>query len=195
MFFCEKCRYMFNITKDIKNKQMGGKINNALTVIFNKFDANEKINEKNLVKLKGTDLIEDERFDKLNKKDQKKLMSIIKAIDRNFFVEEKSEEPKKIGDNSAYLICKFCKNHKPIKPATLIYSKNYNIATIETEDYAYACYDNTLARTRNYICKNPKCETHLSGNDSLKEAVVTKNATDQVVYVCCHCFTYWINVI
>jgi hypothetical protein len=194
MFFCEKCRYLFNITKDIKSRQIGGKINTSLTVVFNKFASNEKIEGKDLGKLKGTDLIEDERFDKLNKKDQKKLTSIVKAINKNFFDEDddKSEE-KKLASNVAFFICKFCKNHKPIKPGTLIYSKNYNTATIETEDYAYTIYDNTLERTRNYICPNPKCASH--SDDSTKEAVLTKNATDQVVHVCCVCSTNWTNTV
>lgn len=191
MFFCEKCRYMFNITKDIKSKQSGGKINNALAVIFNKYNNTEKIEEKDLKKLKLPNILDDERFEKLNKKDQKKLMSQIKATDKTFFDEEEIEKPIKIGTNVAYFICKFCKNHRLIEPGTLIYSKNYNTATIETEDYTYACYDNTLVRTKNYICKNPNCETHQK--DSLKEAVLTKNTLDQIVYVCCHCSTNWID--
>ena len=36
MFFCEKCRNLYNVTKEVKSKQIGGKINNALNNIFNK---------------------------------------------------------------------------------------------------------------------------------------------------------------
>ena len=123
-------------------------------------------------------------------------MSQIKAIDSAFFVTEATEDlkGKKIGSNVAYFICKFCKNHKPIQPGTQIYSKNYNtVVSVENDDYTYAIYDYTLARTKNYICKNKKCETHR--DDSLKEAVLTKNITDQIVYVCCHCLTNWVNTI
>jgi len=48
MFFCEKCRYLFNVTKDIKTKQIGGKISDALNIIFDKFNSREKIIEKDL---------------------------------------------------------------------------------------------------------------------------------------------------
>lgn len=194
MLFCEKCSYMFNITKDVKSKQIGGKINTALTVVFNKFNAGEPIEEKDLIKLTGKNIQEDERYDKLNKKDQKRLMSVIKGVDKNFFVEKPVDKGKTIGSNSAFLICKFCKNNRPIKPGTIIYSKTYNTSTIETEDYSYAIYDKTLVRTRNYICKNSKCETNADPTVE-REAVITKNATDQVVYVCTVCGTDWVNAI
>ena len=192
MFFCEKCRYLFNVTKDVKSKQIGGKINEALTVIFDKFTNGEHIVDKDLKKIKGKDILEDQRFEDMNKKDQRKLISTIKAIDKNFFIEEEPESEEKIGSNIAFFICKFCKNYKPIKPGTIIYSKNYNSSNIsESDDYTYAIYDQTLAHTKNYICKNSKCETHK--NNNLKEAVLVKNATDQLVYICTQCSTNWIN--
>ena len=192
MFFCEKCRYLFNVTKDVKSKQIGGKINEALTIVFDKYANGEKITEKDLKKLKGKDILEDQRFEDMNKKDQRKLISTIKAIDKNFFMEEEPESEEKIGSNIAFFICKFCKNYKPIKPGTIIYSKNYNSSNIsEAYDYSYAIYDQTLAHTKNYICKNSKCETHK--NINLKEAVLVKNATDQLVYICTQCSTNWIN--
>lgn len=191
MFFCEKCRYLFNITKEIKGKQLGGKINDALNSIFEKFSKNQKINEKDISKITAKDITDDERFEAMNKKDQKKLISQIKEINNKFFVEEVPVEGK-VGSNVAYFICKFCKNHKSIKPGTLIYSKSYNTSTsIETEDYTYAIYDQTLVRTKNYICPNKKCESHK--NDDVREAVITKNINDQAVYVCTSCSTHWVN--
>lgn len=193
MYFCEKCRYLYNITKDVKNKQFGGKINDALTALLNKYNNNIHIEEKDLKKLNGRDLKYDDRYDGMSKKEQKKLISLIKSIDKSFFVEEQVVEPK-IGSNSAYFICKYCKYSKPIKPGTLIYSKNYNTnSSSEIDDYTYAIYDQTLPRVRNYICKNSKCESHK--NDSVREAVLTKNTSDQIVYICTSCSTNWINIL
>jgi len=193
MFFCEKCRYLYNVTKDVKSKQAGGRINEALTNIFTKYQNNEKFEEKDLKRIKGKDLTDDDRFDEMTKKEQRKLISTVKAVDKNFFVEEPEIE-KKIGSNVAFFICKYCKHPKPIKPGTLIYSKSYSTnGSVETEDYTYAIYDQTLARTRNYICKNPKCESHK--NDAVREAVLTKNITDQIVYICTACSTNWVNTI
>ena len=193
MFFCEKCRYLFNITKDVKSKQVGGKINEALTNILTKYASNEKLVDRDLRRIKGKDLLEDERFEDMTKKEQKKLISTVKAVDRNFFVEEEKTLEPKIGSNVAYFICKYCKNSRAIKPGTLIYSKNYGGNNItEIIDYTYAIYDQTLPRTKTYICKNAGCDTHK--DDSNKEAALTKNILDQIVYVCTVCGTDWVNV-
>lgn len=190
MFFCDKCRYMFNVTKDVKNNQRGGKMNNAIQALFDKFRENKPLEDKDLVKLKGKDITDDQRFDTLTKKDQRRIISWIKSYDRSFFNEEQKEDI--IGTNAAFFICKYCKNSKPIKPGTLIYSKNYDsINTNEEEDYALAINDLSLARTRNYICKNPECSTHDSTNSTTKEAVLTKNKMEQIVYICTTCTTNW----
>ena len=200
MFFCEKCSYLFNVTKDVKSKQIGGKINDALTGLFNKYGNGEKIVEKDLGNIKGKYLVNDERFENMSKKDQRSMMSVIKAVDKNFFVEDKNSKNSKggdaevkVGSNVAFFICKYCKNSKPIKPQTIIYTKNYGgVNSIEPEDYSYAIYDYTLPRTRNYICKNKNCETH--NNNANKEAIITKNALGQVIYICGTCTTNWISM-
>ena len=190
MFFCDKCGYLFNITKDVKSKQVGGKINKALNVIFDKFKSGEKLAEEDLTNVKGKDIMEDERFDIMNKRDQRKVVSTVKGIDKNFFVVSEEDKKKKLGSNIAYFICRFCKNYRKIEPGTLIHSKTFNSnITDEGDDYTYAIHDDTLARTRNYICKNTKCNTHK--NSELKEAVLTKNSMDQIVYVCTECSTHW----
>ncbi|AYV85600.1 MAG: DNA-dependent RNA polymerase subunit Rpb9 [Satyrvirus sp.] len=193
MFFCEKCRYLFNVTKDVKSKQIGGKINEALTSIFNKYKKNEPLVDKDLKKLKSKDLFEDERFERMNKKEQRRMISFVKATDKEFFSKEEPVPETKIGSNVAYFICKYCKNYKLIKPGTLIYSKNYDTSAAEVEDYTYAIYDYTLPRTKNYICKNENCPTHK--DDSKKEAVLTKNLSEQVIYICTVCSTYWTNIV
>lgn len=192
MFFCEKCRYLFNVTKDVKSKQIGGKINDSLNNIFAKYSMNEAITENDLKKITGKDITDDDRFDEMTKKNQRKLISTLKAVDKSFFVQQEEKDGPKIGTSSAFFICKYCKNYKPIKPQTCIYTKIYGTEhTIETEDYTYTIYDQTLPRTRNYICKNNKCESHK--NDAVKEAVLTKNTSDQIVYVCTSCSTHWIG--
>lgn len=194
MFFCEKCHYLYNVTKDVKSKQTGGKINDRLNNIFTKFNEKDKITEADIKKIKGKDIMEDERFENMTKKEQRKMISSIKLVDKNFFVEEDIEQKTKIGNTSSYFICKYCKHYKPIKPQTIIYSKKYRgDSNIETEDYTYAIYDNTLPRTKNYICQNEKCETHKK--DDLKEAILVKNNLDQIVYVCGNCTTHWIHTI
>ena len=193
MLFCEKCRYVYNVTKDIKNKQIGGKINTALDNLFEKILAGTEIVENDIKKIKPKDIFDDDRYDSMNKKNQKKVISVIKSINKNFFVEDEKNNTAENTNTNVYLICKFCKNYKPIEPKTIIYSKNYGSSSLDIEDYTYMIYDNTLPRTRNYDCKNVGCDTHK--NPSLKEAIITKNTTEQVIYVCTRCTTHWINTI
>ncbi|MEM0354228.1 MAG: hypothetical protein QXW79_01465 [Thermoplasmata archaeon] len=189
MFFCEKCGYLFNITKDIRGKRNEKETDVALTKIFEKFISEGKVEREDIKNIKKKDLLADERFETMNKKDQKKLMSIIRAVNKNFFDEEELKTDQSSSDNTAYFVCKFCRNYRPIKPGTIIYSKNYGFTDGNEADYSLVIYDQTLPRTRNYICKNPSCNTH--DNDKIKEAVLTKNLKDQLVYVCTNCLTYW----
>lgn len=193
MFFCNKCRYMYNVTKDIKNKQLGGQVNESLTNIFDKFRHNEVITKDDIKKIKNEDILNDERYDNMTKKEQKRMVSWLKGADKTFFAPpDKTNEPK-IGSNQGYFICKYCKNTEPIAPATIIYSEIISGVNIsETVNYDYAINDYTLARTRNYICKNTKCPTHNDINS--REAVITKNDQEQVVYICRVCSTNWVNV-
>lgn len=192
MFFCNECRYLFNITKDVKGKQLGGKINTSLNSFFEKYKKNESIDTDDLKNIKIKDIVNDERYESMNKKDQKKLISFLKEIDKEFIVNE--DDKNSSNKNKAYFICKFCKNDRLIEPGTLIYSRKYgSINTVESEDYSYVVYDNTLARTKNYICHNPSCETH--ENPDLREAVLLKNSLYQIIYVCVACKVHWINMI
>jgi hypothetical protein len=195
MFFCEKCRYLYNITKDVKAKQSGGKADELVSNIFDKYSKGEEITLKDVKKLSAADIFESDQFLALNKKEQKKFITAMRNLDSRFGEEESDDEQThKAGTNIAYFICKFCGNNKPIKPGTLIYSKSYNTnLTSEDENYTYAIYNVTLPRTRNYVCKNAKCETHK--DDSLKEAVITKNSLYQVVQICCACSSFWTNAI
>lgn len=189
MFFCDKCHYLFNITKDVEGKQIGGKINKALTNLFNKFQTDETLTEKDLQKINRTDVLNDERFENMTIKDQNEMKAWIKTVNKSFFNKQNTDDTREIG-NQAYFICKYCKNSRPIEPLTLIYSKEYTTtSSVEDEDYTYAVDDQTLARTRDYICKNPECKTH--SDETIKEAVLTKNNNYQVVYICTSCSTYW----
>jgi len=194
MLFCEKCRYVYNVTKDIKNKQMGGKINKSLDIIFEKFSVGEEIVEADIKRISSKDILDDERYDVMNKKNQKKFVSAIKSIDKNFFVMDEKDTEILNSNVDAYFICKFCKNSKIIEPKTFIYSKNYGSeVSLEIEDYTYMIHDYTLPRTRNYNCKNLKCPTHKT--PTLKEAIITKNISERAVYICTQCTTHWVNTV
>lgn len=188
MNFCEKCRYLYNITKDVKTKT--AKISNFLDNIFAKYVSGEKFTEEDIKKITMKDILDDERYDNMTKKDQKGLTAAIKVVDKTFFNISEEEIESQNSNISAHFICKQCKNTVPIKPGTLIYSKNYNVNTYEDViDYNYVIHDCTLPRTAAYICKNPKCKT--IKDPTLREAVMIKNSNGQQEYVCTICVTHW----
>lgn len=195
MSFCEKCRSLRGIAKGEVNLKHQSKVIDVLDKIFNKIATKEDITEQDLAKIKSTDVINDDRYELMKEKDKKKFNSAIKAIDKNFFVEdeEKNDGSSNYSNSSAaYFVCKFCNYSTKMQPGTVIYSKKYGSNANNTiEDYRYVIHDNSLARTRTYICKNEKCKSH--SDISIREAVLTNNASEQLVYVCTVCNTSWIN--
>ena len=188
---------MFNVTKDVRRKQIGGKINEALNNLFTKYENNEPLVDEDFKNIKGVYLIEDERFENMSGIEQKNMQTWIKHYNKTFL--SKTDKPEKSNDkskkesiksNAAFFICKYCKNSKPIEPGTLLYSKTFSSDNQEEDDdYSYAIHDQSLARTRNYICKNPKCETHKKPD--IREAAITKKSSYQVIYVCTVCTKHW----
>ena len=191
---CKECGYVFNITDNIKTKQKGGKINNALNNFFKKIKAGEKLTESDISKISYNNLKNDERYERMTKKDQNNIRKKIKAIDKDFYNDNDDENNNENISHGAFYICKFCSNYKKIKPGEIIYSKNYE-QTDDSDNYYFKnlVHDNTLPRTKNYICGNSKCKTH--NDPSLKEAVLTKNSLGQIIYICCECKKHWINII
>ena len=53
--------------------------------------------------------------------------------------------------------------------------------------------DQTLPRTKDYICQNKKCKTHNSSNYFEKEAVFYRPNPDKYItkYACCVCKESW----
>ncbi len=77
-----------------------------------------------------------------------------------------------------------------MKPQTIIYTRSFSQnEEADAEDYSYAIHDPTLRRTRNYICPNEKCVTH--NKPEIREAGLTKNLMEKIVYVCIPCGHHW----
>ena len=118
-------------------------------------------------------------------------MAWVKSAQKSFF-DSKNDSSDGV-NNDAFFICKNCNFSKPIPPLTIIYSKNFSNVSTESVDYTYTIYDKSLFRTKNYICRNKKCPTH--SDSEKKEAVITKNVYDQVVYICVECQHNWTSII
>lgn len=184
MYFCPKCHCIYNITRSKREITNG---ENKVDVIFRKYPA-EEIEEADLEGLVGEDITNDERFDTMTKNVQRKFMTNIKAIDKNFFL--RKSEDKVSSTDMAFFECKFCHYYTPIKPGTCIYTKTIGGGLVaEDENYDFIVHDQTLPRTCNYICPNDHCPTHK--DESRKEAILTKNEKRQIVHVCTVCLNHW----
>lgn len=174
-----------NVTKDVNSKMVGGAIHNSLVTVFDKFEKGVGLEEGDLVDMSIQDIYNDPRYESMTKKDKLRMKSWIRSFDKSFLAETVSD----VIDNQAYFICKFCDNYRKIPPSTLIYSQSYlsdqssnDVSDIETDDQ-------TLARTRAYVCPEESCKTN---TDNVKrEAVLTRNGAGQVVYICTVCGVQW----
>lgn len=191
MFFCGKCRTLYNITKDNKGRQLGGKIRRGIENLFKKHQAGEELVDADLEEITHKDLVDDERFNNLSNKARQKMVSWIKAFNKAWFVPVAEDEEESLAI-TAFFICKSCQNSEPIKPGTVICHQSFGFdETSETEDYSLMIHDQTLSRTRAYICPNKKCKTHAAPD--MREAVLTKNYLHQIIYICTICEANWIS--
>src|SRR5438105_4607564 len=87
--------------------------------------------------------------------------------------------------------CNNCGYLTPIKPGTLVFSKNFESEStnIFLEDFSTMCTDATLPRTKDYICPNKSCPTNDKKVDLVaKEATFKRlGKTYKIVYMCCIC--------
>jgi hypothetical protein len=193
MFFCSNCRTLYNITKDNKGRQLGGKIKRGLENLFQKHRDGEELVDADFEEITQKDLFDDERFNNLSNKARQKMVSWIKKFNKDWFIAADDEDENEENMvTTAFFICKTCQNSKPIKAGTIICHQSFGFdESNETEDYSLSIHDQTLARTRAYICPNEKCKSH--SKPDTREAVLTKNHLHQIIYICTVCEANWIS--
>ena len=177
MFFCPKCNFSLDITKNIPTDISGDiqlKNPKDFVVMFLNDDlvGNIKLifSKKDLLKLK----------------DYKKLSDDNKNNILNQF-----NEINMTGFNIAYFICQNCQFITKLNQGTKIYEVSLKSKLNNNTDILVNIHDNTLPRTKDYICPNSKCNSH--NNDHNKEALFfrpTKNSYS-IRYICTICNTFW----
>ena len=171
MKFCVKCHYQYNLNFVNIEKLNLKKIDNIKDL--EKYEDNEI---KNLnINIKESD-IEKSKLDK-NKKEL--ILNQIKAL--------------KLTNNVGYQ-CNNCGNIELLNATEEIYSIS-NIKSkldFNVEKNKIIFMDYTLPRTKDYLCKNPKCGTHK--DSKLKEAVFYRNNDGlSLTYLCGECYYSWSN--
>jgi hypothetical protein len=97
---------------------------------------------------------------------------------------------------SKYIIkCTSCGENYILHPETIIYSLNFGKqqTSFNDDNIDLKLYDQTLPRTKDYICPNSKCETNKkSFNNNDKEAIFYRASKSyHMKYACVNCKTSW----
>jgi len=215
MYYCPNCSNIFDITKDLTQKQSGGKIDKeeseesdvsvstetittseggslSFDKLIEKILNNKDIKESDVDDIKLHKLNKSSSYKKLSKDDKTKVLNMIednKSKSKKSVVKSVQQKDK---SHSIFFICKNCSYYKKIKPKTLIFSKvsesisqSYNI-----DNQSNKIHSKILPLTRKYNCPNEKCVTH--EKPSLKEAVMYKDTNSYAIkYICKSCYTEW----
>ena len=213
MLFCPICSNTFDITKT--NVQSGGNndsdsditwedssdkiitdspdflqyggAKNELTDLFNNILTKKEVTYNDIKKYNLKEVVKKPEYKNLSSKNKEYIYNKFKELipkDKNALKSKKYED-----NNPAYFICSNCNFTKKINDGRIIYSKKYGITKkTNTSDTTDMIYDETLPRTRNYICRNTNCESHKNSN--VKEAVFYRDPDSyKINYICVSCKT------
>lgn len=179
MFFCPKCNFSLDLSKNIP-AEISGDIQLKTPKDFidialdDDIDGNLKLifSKKELLSSKEYKKLSDEEKESINKKFQ---------------------EISNVSFNLAYFICKNCQFVTKLEQGTKVYEVSINSQFLENDNINNKIKDLTLPRTKDYICPNKKCESH--NNLLEKEAIFYrpyKNSYN-LKYVCGTCMTSWLT--
>lgn len=179
MFFCPKCNFSLDITKNIPNE-----ISNNIEVgtpkdLIELFLDNE-IDENLKVSFQKKDLLSSKEFKKLDVQNQNN-------------IQNKFDEMTNIGFNKAYFVCKNCQFITKLEAGTKLYEVSNTSKYTKNDIVSNKVKDFTLPRTKDYICPNSKCITLKNNKD--KEAVFYRVSKEsyKLKYVCTSCETSWLT--
>lgn len=100
-----------------------------------------------------------------------------------------------INKNKTFFSCNICNNINIIKPGKKIYEMSYITKTSKFQhDPELLIKNPILARTKDFICINEKCDSNKNDKDNKlkKEAVLYKDLnTNTLYYICCSCKQFW----
>ena len=188
MFFCPNCNFLLDITKNTadkggnpKNKQIViKKVIDLINAVINDDDSNDS-NLKILFTEK--DLLKNREYKKLDSNDQKAVLA-----------EFKSSNIETTSSSMVILSCNKCGHSQKLKPGTVVFKgENQSSASEDMSVASSRPKDNTLPRTKDYICPNSDCESHKKSQGINKEAIFYRpvHGSYALKYMCTLCNTIW----
>lgn len=177
MYFCEKCYYIFDITKSSKvTKEDNRKVISKFVEALAKLEAGEDLSQYK-GEFSKEEMGKNKKYQKLNDTDKIKLNQLFDEMVAS----------------GAEFKCENCNYSKMITETTLLYQINLEdkVATIRSlEENELMTHDPLLPHTHDYTCKNPNCTTHK--NPETKDAVFFREKKSyKVNYICTKCFFNW----
>ena len=190
MQFCPKCDNIMDIGKSAPKVSLSIATPNTVSTesksnedqvskLIQLYKNKEDISNINIdIKLVTTNT----EFNKLKEADKNEIIKILKS----------SEIDESL---SAYRVCKNCSHFERLIGRTLVLSRMNIEASmsdvIDLSKYKYMIHDKTLPHTRDYICKNDKCESHK--NHEKRNAVWFRPHMNSysTYYGCVTCTTVW----
>ena len=175
MKFCPKCNFMLDISNKVANNILKD-INSADEFIdllnnINEIDYNYKI------KFKLNDLQKNKNFNKLNNDNKNRILNNFNKINKS---------------NNVLFFCNNCNYVEPVENGKILFSSSYiNKKNINIPNDMNLILDNTLPRTKDFICPNKKCITNLKKTN--KEAVFFRPdpKSYKLIYICVSCSQKW----
>ena len=179
MFFCPKCNFSLDITKNIPNEisnniEVGNPKDLIDLFLDNEIDGNLKIT------FQKKDLLSSKEFKKLELEIQND-------------IQNKFDEITNIGFNKAYFLCNNCQFITKLEAGIKLYEVSNTSKYTKNDIVKNKIDDNTLPRTKDFICPNSKCISQK--NDINKEAVFYRlnKESYNLKYVCTSCETSWLT--
>ena len=155
MFFCPKCEFSLDISKSVKNPLFTeiDEIDDFINRIMNN-------NLDGIIKLKfnKNDILKNDSFKKLDSNNSKVILNKYDSL---------------IINNSfdTYFICNNCNYHTKITSGTKIFETSFKENKITDDSLLnLRIMDNTLPRTKDFICPNENCNSHKKENEKTREA-------------------------
>jgi hypothetical protein len=178
MYYCPKCNFTLDISKNIKNPN----INEIKTpddfidlILDEDYDGITKL------KFSKNDLEKNKNFKKLDKDKQ----SLVLNKCTEFCLDKTID---------AFFICNNCNYHIKLISGTKIFTAHIKEKRIDDESLLQLrANDNTLPRTKDFICPKKDCKSNKKEFEHIREAVFYRPFQDEynLKYICCTCMTSW----
>ena len=179
MFFCPKCNFSLDLSKNIPS-EIWGDIQIKSPKDFIEIVTDDDVDGNIKLIFSKKDLYASKEYKKLSTDDKE-------------IVNKKYLDINNISFNLAYFICNNCQFVTKLEQGTKVYEVSMKTKYTEHEKLETKLQDCTLPRTKDYICPNKKCKSHK--NTIEKEAIFYrpyKNSYN-LKYVCGMCLTSWLT--